>query len=103
MKRIILLVTVALMMAAMLAVSAPAAFAKRNCHFEGSTLVCSGGGPSEGHGGAGGHSSLDFETGAFESSSGFGNGDLRYGRGAHCEGNIVAYEECTGRHYSGNQ
>jgi hypothetical protein len=52
---------VALVMAAMLAVSASAAFAARDCHCEGSTLVCTGGEASRG-GGAGEHYTSDSTT-----------------------------------------
>ena len=104
MRRILMLLTVALVMAAMLAVSNSAAFAKLNCHYEGSTEICSGGFGGQ-RGGAGTHYSGDSTTGAYEVSRGVGSGDLRYGAGRRCEGtqgdNVA--DECSGRFYSGNQ
>ena len=104
MSRILMLLTVALVMAAMLAVSNSAAFAKLNCHYEGSTKICSGGHGGQG-GGAGGHTSTDFTTGAYETSGGVGSGVTRFGAGRHCEGTLAipGADECSGRFYSGNQ
>ena len=104
MRRIIMLGTVALVMAAMLAVSDSAAFAKLNCHYEGSTKICSGGHGGQG-GGAGGHTSTDFTTGAYEISGGVGSGVTRFGAGRHCEGTLgdPVADECSGRFSSGNQ
>ena len=113
MRRIMLMVTVALAMAAMLAASALPAFARQNCSFDESSGIysCRGGEGAGGYheavgafgGGFGGQYSVDINTGdeVILGGRGIGGNPESYdvgGYGRKCVGNFFSEEpyECVG-------
>jgi hypothetical protein len=105
MRRIIMLVTVALVMAAMTVATAMPAFAKVNCDESSTTFECTGGaggGQGTGGGGSGGHATYNLVTGESTTSSGGGaggrdsSGSGGGGSGGHCSGDPFTGTECHG-------
>jgi hypothetical protein len=99
MRRIMLMVTVALVMAAMMLATAMPAFAGGaggTCRQSTSTTFeCSGGtGVGGGSGGFGGKVAVNLATGDFTISG--GGGGQGGGAGGRCTGNFFGGEECKG-------
>ncbi len=96
MRRIMLMVTVALVMAAMMMATAMPAFAGGTCRQSTSTtFVCSGGtGVGGGSGGFGGKVAINLASGDFTISG--GGGGQGGGAGGRCTGNFYGGEECKG-------
>ena len=97
MRRILMLLTVALVMAAMMVAMAMPAFAERTCSQPTSTtLVCTGGtGFGGGNGGFGGKFAINEASGDFTISG--GGGQQGGGGGGRCTGNFYGgEEECKG-------
>ncbi len=91
-KRILLLFTVALVMAAMMVAMAMPAAAKVNCSTSSDTRVCSGGFSTTDviNGGQGRHTTLNTSTFEFTISGGegFGGGGQGGGDGGRCADNV---------------
>ena len=102
MRRIIAVLCVMALMAAMVVVMAMPAFAKEQCGMEGTTFMCRGGSGSGGGGsggGSGGLFILNYQTGDIFLSGGGGNmfqGPERGGYGGHCSGNFNNSFDCSG-------
>ncbi len=96
MRRILTVMTVALVMAAMMLATAMPAFAGGTCRQSTSTtFVCSGGtGFGGGTGGFGGKIAINLVSGDFTQSG--GGGGQGGGVGGRCTGNFYVGEECKG-------